>query len=444
MSGTNLKAVPQTDKATTWQTLFAALAGIFIAIGLLKFGNPVILAAKIDPPRGIDEWIHNAWPLEWAYLVLLPLVFVGLKAGRWKKPHPILLLPVIWLVWQFISATQTVSFELTAMTLPHFTACVVCLFLGWYALAEAENPILTWAGIVVGFAWIIRGGLEQHFGGLEAARKYFELYVLPTLTEPPPELIKKMATNRVFSTLFYPNTFAGAILFFLPVSLVALWQLTHKLALVAKLLIAGVFSAAALACLFWSGSKSGWLLMLVVGGAALVHAPIGRNLKRIFVAVFIMIGVVGFFAKYAGFFEKGATSVTARMDYWRAAGQTFAQNPFVGTGPGTFSIPYQAIKPPEAEMARLCHNDYLEQASDSGIIGFIAYTGMLLSFLIYSYRYRGKNGRAVMFALWLGLAAVNLQSLTEFNLYIPALAYPNFLLMGYLLAPSKSATIDTI
>ena len=77
----------------------------------------------------------------------------------------------------------------------------------------------------------------------------------------------------------------------------------------------------------------------------------------------------GFFWRYSAFFQKGATSVGARFDYWQAALQTAKDKPLFGTGPGTFAIAYEKIKRPESEMARLVHNDYLEQASDSGVVG---------------------------------------------------------------------------
>ena len=73
------------------------------------------------------------------------------------------------------------------------------------------------------------------------------------------------------------------------------------------------------------------------------------------------------------------------MQYWEAAWQTFREHPMLGTGPGTFSVPYAKIKPPEAEMARLTHNDFLEQACDSGIIG-LTYAGFIIASLVMLYR----------------------------------------------------------
>ena len=40
---------------------------------------------------------------------------------------------------------------------------------------------------------------------------------------------------------------------------------------------------------------------------------------------------------------------------------------------------------------------------------------------------------SVEFAVWLGVLGWSLQSLVEFSLYLPALAWPAFVLLGWLL-----------
>jgi 3-dehydroquinate dehydratase-2 len=83
--------------------------------------------------------------------------------------------------------------------------------------------------------------------------------------------------------------------------------------------------------------------------------------------------------RFHNYFAGGATSVGARFDYWRAAAQTTIAHPLLGTGPGTFQRPYAKLKSPDAEMARLTHNDYLEQFSDSGIAGGIFYAAWIVT-----------------------------------------------------------------
>ena len=100
---------------------------------------------------------------------------------------------------------------------------------------------------------------------------------------------------------------------------------------------------------------------------------------------------------------------------------------------GTFSIAYQAVKKPESEMARLAHNDYLQQVSDSGVLGGVIYSGFVVCLLWWGYaRPQGQMG-VLRFAVWLGLLGWALQGLLEFGLYIPALSWSAFALAGWLL-----------
>ena len=125
--------------------------------------------------------------------------------------------------------------------------------------------------------------------------------------------------------------------------------------------------------------------------------------------------------------------MVARFDYWRAAVATAKASPVFGTGPGTFSLAYQRIKPPEAEMSRLVHNDYLQQASDSGLPGFLAYGAFVIGGLVFT-RFRAWPAEdPLRLAAWLGLLGWALHSTFEFGLYIPALGWPAFGMMGWLL-----------
>ena len=165
------------------------------------------------------------------------------------------------------------------------------------------------------------------------------------------------------------------------------------------------------------------------GLIALLRLNFNPALKKGLIICLAVLGLIGFSIRYAGFFEKGATSVVARFDYWSAALKVTAANPVFGTGPGTFFVAYSKVKKPEAEVTRLCHNDYLEQASDSGIIGFLSFSVFIIGSLVILYP---KDRSFFAFSVWLGLVGVWLHSLVEFNLYIPAVAWPGFLFIGWL------------
>ena len=423
---------PSESRLPGW---FAALAGAFFGLALLKFGNPAVLEKLVEHPTNIWEWVFNAWPVTIGFGLLAGVAGVGIFAARWKTNAPrwLVLLPLVWLGWQFIAATHTVDAELTRATLKHFTACVVCFYLGLFALAPSRRPAMFFASLLAGLVVVIAVGWQQHFGGLEETRAYFFREIYPQLKFVSPEYLKKMSSNRIFSTLFYPNALAGALLLLLPVALTLVWQRFTALTAAARGLLVGLVASGALGCLFWSGSKGGWLLMLAMALVALLRLELNRKWKLALVTAMLAVGLTGFALRYAGYFQKGATSATARGDYWRAAAQTAMANPVFGTGPGTFAIPYKQIKKPESEMARLVHNDYLQQASDSGVVGALAYAAFIGGTLWLTWRRLAPKRDWLAFAVWLGLLGWSLQGLMEFGLYIPALAWTAFALFGWLL-----------
>jgi len=436
-NGTSLARWRNSESAPrTFSTLFGALLGL----SLLKFGNPVVLEKFITPPQNYYDWLISAWPISIGYWLLAAVAAMGLLIARWEisVSRWLLTLPLIWLGWQFISATQTVDEQLTRATLVQFTACAMCFYLGYFALGRVKVHRPFWIGVLGAFIIILASGFQQHFGGLAESRQYFFAYIYPHLKTIPPEYMKKMSSDRIFSTLFYPNSLAGALLLLLPPALVVLWRASKNQPAAIQWAVVGIIGVASLTCLYWSGSKGGWLLMLLVGLIALLRLPFQFRYKTTLLVVVFVIGLTGFAVKYSGYFKKGATSVNARFDCWRAALQIVENKPLLGTGPGTFGVTYAKIKHPEAEMARLAHNDYLQQASDSGLLGFIAFSSFIIWALAGSWLKLGATGDAELFAVWLGLFGWSLQETFEFGLYTPALGWTAFGLLGWLLKRSRN------
>ena len=364
------------------------------------------------------------------------------RSREWNTrgvPPLLLVLPAAWLLWEFAAATQTVNGGLTQLTLTHFTTCVICFYLGFFALGPARTLSPFWIGLLAAFLVVLAVGFEQHFGGLEETRRYFYLYEYAKFQGTAAAGVYQKDFHRPdFSTLLYPNTLAEVILLLLPALLAVLWSWQRQFTIGARRFLVGAVAAAALACLFWSGSKSGWLLTLMIGLVGALLLPFKRQLKVALISVVLIAGLAGFALKYAGYFKRGATSVEARFDYWRAALQNVNEKPLFGSGPGTFAVAYERLKKPEWEMARLTHNDYLEQASDSGVPGFLLYTGFVAWCLVYAYRCGGLRTDPVRLAVWLGLLGWALQSMMEFGLYIPAIAWPAFCFMGWLLGSAPN------
>lgn len=442
------------------------LAGGFLGLVLLKLGNPVILDHVAPPPRGWDEMLRESWPAVWGYGLLGIMVVLGLVKGGWPKQLPrwVPILPLVWLGWQFVAAGTTVDRGLTATVLPHFVATVVCFGLG-LSVGGGRRAWAAWGGLLVALVLVLGAGFRQQYGGLAGDREFFEQNERTGWKEVPPghledllasrlvlrkadgsltanpDVLAKLAKHRIFGTLVYPNALAGAVLLLLPGAMGALWVATSRLQNVTRGVLVGVVGYMGLACLYWSGSKAGWLIAVLVGSVALLHAPLPRRWR---IGVVLAVGVagrVGFAWKYQRYFADGARSAGARIDYWKVGWRTAVNHPVTGTGPGSFYAIYRQTKPPEAEMARLAHNDYLQQAADSGVVGFLTFAAFIWGSLFHLYQHTATDWRS--FPVWLGLLGWAVQAFVEFGLYIPALAWTAFFILGWLWSAARNE-FDTV
>ena len=410
--------------------MYSGAVGLFLALVVVKLGNPVIMDDMIVTPRSREELALGPWPVVFGYAMLLLVVALGLRFWRWQTAAPRWWLGslVLWIGWQFVSAGGTVDGKLTRTTVPHFVACGLLFSLGLFSFSRVSRKQPFWVGLVGGVLVVLLVGWRQHFGGLEETRRF--VYSLPEWQSLPPDLLRKVESNRIYSTLFYPNALAGLVLLLVPIVIGIAWPPFATKS--RSIRFSGVFviSVLGLGCLYWSGSKAGWLIALVQIAIAISWQPISPTIKRNLIIVLVVGALGGFSLKYATYFERGATSVVARFDYWRAAVLTIKESPIFGSGPGTFMIRYRHHKPAEAEMARLAHNDFLQQASDSGLMGGLAYG--VWSFGGLAILYRNHSGRPLASAIWIGLFGVTVQGLVEFGLYIPAISWVSFFLMGWL------------
>ncbi len=456
--------------------IYALIFGLFLGLVLWKFGNPVILDHKILTPTSPSEFWHQSWPTHWANWIFLPLAIVGAllafkKSFRWGEParggaRPtakwLWLLPLLWFGWQLISATQTVDADLTAATLWQFFGCVACYFIGAFVLSRRAAMRWLLVGVLAAFAFCLVRAVEQrlvefpqtHQMLVEGERDGWtnvppamlldmkrEQVVINTngVDVANPVVLKKFASGRVMGTLVYPNALAGAVLLLLPVALTLAFG-AKQLRLVIRAVAIAMTCFLGGAGFFWTGSKLGWLIAMALGGLYLFRLNWPVKLKVAALAVIVILGLGIFTVRFHNYFAAGATSAGARLDYWRAAVQTAAKNPLAGTGPGTFQRPYEQIKAPDAEMARLAHNDYLEQFSDSGIPGgFLYATWIVLALVAIGRRiWKSENHAdklsALQFAIFIGLLGWFVQGAGEFSLYIPALAWTAFTLLGCSLA----------
>lgn len=441
---------------------FALIFGLLLGLAILKFGNPVILDNKVEPPVSLSDWWSFAWPPHWANFCLAPLAVVGAilavsqglrrPASRW-----LWLLPLVWLGWQFLSATQTVDAGLTAATLWQFSGCIACYFVGAYFFGSERALRWLLAGILTAFTLCLIRGIDQRLFEFPQGREMLVQGQNQGWTNFPPETIREMkreqiiintngmdvanplvlqkfAKGRVSGTMVYPNALSEIILLLLPVSLVLAITSTRKLKRPIRLAVIALTVFLGGAAFFWTGSKLGWLIGMALVGLYLFRLNWQTKLKWAALVTLAVLGLGIFAVRFHHYFAAGATSVGARFDYWRAAVQTTVSHPLLGTGPGTFQRPYAQLKSPDAEMARLTHNDYLEQFSDSGLPGGLAYATWIILALWLVGRVAWRCNDAIWFACFAGIGGWFAQGLGEFGLYIPGSAWVTFTLLGAAIA----------
>lgn len=438
--------IPSPQTRDLWGTLHAGALGVLLGTALLKFGSPVIFDSRVPVPETFWEIVMAPWPMAWGYALLGAILLAGLPLCRLpaRLPRAIIALPLAWFLWQLVCSTRTQDPALTAPEIRHFAACAVCFYLGLLVLSHRRNLDLFWLGLLGGMCAVMAWGFDQHFGGLEETRRF--IYSQPGWQDRYSiEFLEKITSSRIASTLFYPNTLAGALLLLLPPLLVWIGRLGTRLSLSARATLLALLGGGGLCCMAWSGSKGGWLLALLTALAAGVFwiqaqrpdasseaPPARRRTAWVALALLLALGIAGFAHRYAPYFRKGATSAGARWDYWTAAVTVARENPVWGSGPGTFGAMYRQIRPEGAEMARLAHNDYLQQCSDSGLPGGLLFAGVLPVSLVMLFRARVTSRTPLRLAMALGLAAWAAQEFIEFGLHIPALAWPAFLFLGLL------------
>jgi O-antigen ligase len=468
----------KSEKKTSGTVGCALVFGLFLGLCLWKFGNPVILDNKISPPNSASEFWHDAWPTRWANWILLPLVLVGAaiaftKKLRWPATRWLWLLPLLWLGWQFFSATQTVDATLTASALWQFFGCVACYFLGVFMLGDERALRWLLVGVLAAFTFCLVRAVDQRLVEFPQNRQALIEGEQAGWTNYPPETILEMkrenviiTTNgvdvvnpailakfgkeppvnanrfgrlfyklfapspRVNGTLVYPNALAGLVLLLLPISCALAFNSAKRLRPVIRAMAIALTLFLGGAGFFWTGSKLGWLIAMALGGICLFRLKWSAQLKWSALTVVLLVGLGIFAIRFHHYFAAGATSAGARFDYWHAAGQTTLEHPLLGTGPGTFQRPYARLKSPESEMARLAHNDYLEQFSDSGVAGGIFYGAWVILALVVIGRRIWHRGSPLMVAIFIGLLGWFIQGIGEFGLYIPALAWMAFALLG--------------
>ena len=275
--------------------------------------------------------------------------------------------------------------------------------------------------------------------------------------------------GRIFSTFGHPNFFANSLLVMIPTfigvfiaeatsqgegklptagALTTRWSSAKKYLLLLSLL---TLIIGAVLCLLFTLSRGAFLglamafpffVLLVV---KYLPKPIKTQkfwLCALAITIFIAVALVAIFdpmlkRRVASSVEL-KTEVTgsneARRVIWESGLRMFAAKPVFGHGLGTFQIFFPQFRPSDYTRKGVSHNtlhahsEYLEIATEMGIIGLIAFFGVLFCYFFFSIRalnrLKGDYFSPIVIGLLSGVFAASAHNSLSVSLRWTAAAVP--------------------
>ena len=411
--------------------VFGLAAVAFLAP--LKFGTPTMIQAGITPPSNGPEWLYFMWPNE-LVIILIFAGFIWLVLDRERmlaRVDLLFVLPLLFLLAQALAVPGTICRQTTTDTLMLFAACVLLFYVGaWYA-RDGAATMRVFGGLALAMLFVCLLAMQQYFGGLQETREFAATYM--DTTKAPKDFLLRMTSNRVFGPFVYPNALAGFLVVAFAPTLAWIWVRARNWDGRVKWLALVLAGAEMVFCLLLTGSRGGVVAFGVMALTVLwCLAPRrGRRMARAVVVLVMAFAAVIGLGHHGGFLHFGTESLGARTDYWRGAIRIIEDHPWVGTGPGTFGSIYPMYKTALTEEAQAVHNTFLQMWSDSGVLAFVAFAVLWIVAMRDALRLaRQRAGDAAAAAVCGALAGWTVHGLADFDLYVPGVALPAFVLLG--------------
>lgn len=426
--------------------IIACLA-VLAFIAPLKFGTPVVTQAQLIPPTNLYEWLFFPWPNQIAVIfVFAGLLWLVLDSDRLAvRVDALFLLPIVFLATQALATASSINRQISVDTLLHFTTCVVLFYAAAWYVRDGGSAARVFGGLGLATFLVCVLALQQHFGGLQDSREFAALY--KDQASMPKDLLLRMTSNRVFAWFGgYPNALAGYLVVAFAPTLAWVWVRARNWNTRVKWFTL-VFIAGGMGyCLLLTGSRGGLVAFAVMVLAGLLGFTAGGARRGMGVGLTTLALVAVFLvAQQAGLVTLGRSSLEARGDYWRGAVKIARDHSWLGTGPGTFGSIYPKYKTAQTEEAQLAHNNYLQMWSDSGFCAFIVFAALWLLALKDALRLIGqRRGDAGAVAVCAALAGWVIHGLVDFDLYVPGLAIPAFMLLGILQGLKEQPTVKPV
>jgi O-antigen ligase len=155
----------------------------------------------------------------------------------------------------------------------------------------------------------------------------------------------------------------------------------------------------------------------------------------------LWIGLGPVLARFERVTEPTYLNIEGRISIWTDTLRLIGDFPLLGTGLGTFDVVYRQYQTGQVHLlVDHAHNDYLEFAADTGVVGaallFVPMIYLLGKMIIAFLRDHRSYRRSMTLGCIGGTLALLLHGITDFNLHIPgnALIFTVVLGIGYRVA----------
>ena len=282
-------------------------------------------------------------------------------------------------------------------------------------------------------------GLYQYFIGFDASIAWVKSQAAFQNSEP---FLERLGSKRVFSTLIYPNTFAGLLIMAIPVC-IALIKNEKKMRPV-------LLAVMALLCvnLFLTKSVAG---IASLAAASLFTALLIRDRELagfrtgVFSAGIAAAAILAFVIILRGP-EKLLVSLPGRIESWFLMGDVILNKFITGSGPGTFETAYNSPAFKGAQYLKYAHNAPLQAAVELGLTGAALFTAAV----IFAYRTIAQNfyytrspqKKILVISLVTSLTAFLIHNLADFDFYVPELAFAFCAILAVLMSQMTIGTIQ--
>lgn len=282
---------------------------------------------------------------------------------KFESPREFNVLLVVFGSWAFLSGILAIDHKLWIGSVETMVRAYIVFYLIYNSISKKEDLLLAFKVIVLSIF-------------LSSAISFFASFGISAFSV---ETLLTVFSQRFAGTIFDPNYFAMAIAASLPLAIVII--LRERTWLIRIMWIVMVLFL--LFSIIISQSRTGIFSTSVIFVYTMYYLGKKRR-KEIFVfiipiaAVIILLPGI-FWHRFAMFWQSITAGVRAdismmhRIELLNSAFDVFTRNPILGVGLNNF----WAIAARYTHYPMVCHNTYLEIASNLGVIGLIPFVLIL-------------------------------------------------------------------